>query len=301
MLKVFGNDLKKIRESKGISLSEISSETRINPKFLNLLEAGRFDFQPETYIRAFLKEYARAIGESETILLNDYDKAKAGFYAKRTEFKEKPPVIEEGYTPAKPVPIEKRETVFRNQITEEDKVQAEPQYKFFKEENDLDRKEFSSRSWTQKILLVVLILIIAAGIVYLINYLNTTKDKTKSDVKPKTFNEISDDYENKISGKKDSTKKDSTSTMRNDSLKLMVKALKDIRIKVYVDENKIVEEEISGKDSLMIKAKDQFRFSSSGNAVVELYLNGRYLKKPTSLNGLSIKNLVIKKDGIVNQ
>ena len=69
----------------------------------------------------------------------------------------------------------------------------------------------------------------------------------------------------------------------------------------YVDENKIIEDEISGKDSLLIKAKDQFRFSATGNSSVELYLNGRYLKKPTSLSGLNIKNLVIKKDGIANQ
>src|SRR5258706_16348774 len=87
MLKDFGSDLKKMREAKGISLAEISAETRINPKFLNLIESGVFNFQPETYVRAFLKEYARAIGENETRLLNDYDKAKSGFYAKRTEFK----------------------------------------------------------------------------------------------------------------------------------------------------------------------------------------------------------------------
>ena len=53
------------------------------------------------------------------------------------------------------------------------------------------------------------------------------------------------------------------------------------------------------KDSLTIQAKEQFRFSSSGNASVDLYLNGKYLRKPTTLTGTSIKNLVINKNGIV--
>lgn len=303
-LKEFGEDLKKLRESKGISVAEISAETRINPKFLNLLESGVFDFQPETYIRSFVKEYARAIGENEIHFLNDYDKAKAGYYAKRTE--KKPDASGENADkdsiPKTSAAPKERETVFKSQITEEDRVKPSTQYVFFKEESDLDKKSFSNRSWTQKILLAILILFVAAGVYYLINYLNTSKDKTRSDVKPKSFNEISDDYENKINGKKnlDSLSKEN-STGKDDSLKLMVKALKDVRIKVYVDENKIVEEEISGKDSLQIKAKDQFRFSSTGNSSIELYLNGRILKKPSSLNGMSIKNLVIKKDGIANQ
>ena len=61
MLKEFGLDLKKLRELKGISIAEISAESRINTKFLQQLEAGNFDFQPETYIRSFIKAYARAL------------------------------------------------------------------------------------------------------------------------------------------------------------------------------------------------------------------------------------------------
>src|SRR2546423_12520930 len=83
MLKEYGQDLRKLRESKDITLAEISAQTRINQKFLANIEEGNFDFQPETYIRSFLKAYARALDESESIILNDYDKAKSGFYARR--------------------------------------------------------------------------------------------------------------------------------------------------------------------------------------------------------------------------
>src|SRR5215212_6065403 len=83
MLKEFGQDLKKLRELKGVSIAEISADSRINTKFLQLLESGNFDFQPETYIRSFLKAYARALNENENQILNDYDKAKGGFYSRR--------------------------------------------------------------------------------------------------------------------------------------------------------------------------------------------------------------------------
>ena len=83
MLKAFGQDLKKLRESKDISLAEISAQTRINQKFLANIEEGNFDFQPETYIRSFLKAYARSLDENESTVLTDYDKAKSGFYARR--------------------------------------------------------------------------------------------------------------------------------------------------------------------------------------------------------------------------
>jgi cytoskeletal protein RodZ len=298
MLKEFGQDLKKLRELKGISLSEISAESRINPKFLNFIESGIFDFQPETYMRSFLRAYAKALDENENQILHEYDKAKAGFYARRKFVNE---AGEEVLTSEEKIrisvtdpPKEKtEEPVFAKGI-QEDKPDY---YKVKEEEPD---KNIPNRSVIRKILIIVLIAAIGTGIYFLIDYLNNSGDK-KTSVKPKTFNEISSEYENKISPKKDSSDKKDLTQNANDSLKLIVKALKDIKIKVYIDESKVIEENIDAKDSLIILAKDQFRFSATANQSVELYLNGKYLRKPASLSNNSIKNLVIKKDGIVSQ
>jgi cytoskeletal protein RodZ len=299
LLKEFGQDLKKLRELKGVSIAEISAESRINSKFLVNLENGSFDFQPETYIRSFIKAYARALNENENQLLNDYDKAKAGFYSRRKFLSDEGKEIiqpEEKITisvteqPKKPEPEEKK-SVYSESLKED-----KPDY--FKAKEAEPETEFSNRSITQKVLLIVLILAVIAGIYFLVDYLNNSGNK-KSEVKPKSFNEISSEYENKLSGKKDSVeKKDSTQTVAADSLKLMVKALKDVTVKIYLDENKLVDGEVSAKDSITVYAKDQFRFSSTGNQSVELYLNGKYLRKPATLSGTSIKNLIIKKDGI---
>lgn len=285
MLKDFGNDLRKLREAKGISLSEISAETRINIKFLSYLEEGVFDFQPETYVRSFIKAYARAIGENENQMVNEYDKAKAGFYTRR-RFSE---VHEKSDTPS--------EKIFPP-VTDEQIPLSEKVSPVFFGEQESKNKGYTE-SIVQKTLITLLTIGFLVGIYFLWNYLSGSSSQ-KKEVRPKTFDEISESYENKIKGVKDSVHtKSSPDQPAVDSLVLMVKALKDVRIKVYIDENRLIEEEIKSKDSLLIKAKEQFRFSATSGENVHIYLNGTFLRKPFSASSGTIKNLVINKDGIV--
>ncbi len=58
----FSEHLKKQREERKIRLSDIAVQTRISLKFLEAIEAGNFEILPETYIRAFIRDYAKAIG-----------------------------------------------------------------------------------------------------------------------------------------------------------------------------------------------------------------------------------------------
>ena len=54
--------LKAQREEKKIRLSDVAIQTRISVKFLEALEAGDFEILPSTYIRAFIRDYAKAVG-----------------------------------------------------------------------------------------------------------------------------------------------------------------------------------------------------------------------------------------------
>ncbi len=307
MLKEFGQDLKKLRELKGISIAEISAESRINTKFLQLLENGNFDFQPETYIRSFIKAYARALNENENQILNDYDKAKAGFYARRKFADENAKDISAPDAKLRISVLEqpaKKEEEFDEPVYSKGIESDKPDYMKSKPVEYSDTPEYSNRSITQKILLGVLIAAIIVGIYFLIDYLNNSGEK-KTEVKPKSFNEISSEYENKISNKTvDSTRiKDSLKTLAElDSLTLTVKAIKDIKIKLYIDEDaEAYNENLAAKDSIVFKAKDKFRFSASTSQNVDLFLNGKYLKKAGLTPGTSIKNLIITKEGIQQQ
>lgn len=58
----FSEHLKRQREERKIRLSDVAVQTRISIKFLEAIEAGNFEILPATYIRAFIRDYAKAIG-----------------------------------------------------------------------------------------------------------------------------------------------------------------------------------------------------------------------------------------------
>ena len=68
-----GQELKRERELRGISLRDIADSTRINFRLLQALEEDRLDAIPgEFFVRAILRSYARAIGIDEHQVLNKY-------------------------------------------------------------------------------------------------------------------------------------------------------------------------------------------------------------------------------------
>jgi len=75
-LEQFGEELKQIRLEKEISLMDISAETRISLKFLEAIELGQFQILPQTYIRAFLREYALMTGLNPNNVIQKYESAR---------------------------------------------------------------------------------------------------------------------------------------------------------------------------------------------------------------------------------
>jgi len=68
-----GQELKKEREVKGISLKEIADHTKINLRFLQDLEEDNFDFMPGKFLtRSIIRSYAKYIGLDEMPILELY-------------------------------------------------------------------------------------------------------------------------------------------------------------------------------------------------------------------------------------
>jgi len=69
-----GQDLKREREIRGISLREISDSTRIGMRYLEALEGDHLELIPrQFFVRAILRSYAKAIGLEENQVLKKYD------------------------------------------------------------------------------------------------------------------------------------------------------------------------------------------------------------------------------------
>lgn len=72
-MEELGRALKSAREEKGITLDEISRETKISRRHLEAIEAGAFDQLPgAVYARAFLRHYAKAIGLDPEYVIAQY-------------------------------------------------------------------------------------------------------------------------------------------------------------------------------------------------------------------------------------
>jgi len=68
-----GNVLKEARESKGLSLDELQSITKIQKRYLLGIEQGDYSMMPgKFYVRAFIKQYAEAVGLEPDQLLEQY-------------------------------------------------------------------------------------------------------------------------------------------------------------------------------------------------------------------------------------
>jgi len=68
-----GQELKRERELRGISLKEISDSSKISLKFLTALEEDRLDLLPgEFFIKGIIRTYAKSIGLDEDYALNKY-------------------------------------------------------------------------------------------------------------------------------------------------------------------------------------------------------------------------------------
>jgi len=68
-----GKNLREARESKKLSLEKIANRTKITIDFLKNIEAGKFDFLPELFVRNFLKMYVKELGKDAQNFLEEYD------------------------------------------------------------------------------------------------------------------------------------------------------------------------------------------------------------------------------------
>lgn len=68
-----GTVLKEARESKGLTLEELQSITKIQKRYLLGIEEGNYSMMPgKFYVRAFIKQYAEAVGLEPEGLFDQY-------------------------------------------------------------------------------------------------------------------------------------------------------------------------------------------------------------------------------------
>src|SRR5260370_189818 len=75
----FGEELRRAREIRGISLKEIADATKISKRFLEAIERNDHKTLPApVFTRGFVREYARYLGLNSDEMVNRYNFAAVG-------------------------------------------------------------------------------------------------------------------------------------------------------------------------------------------------------------------------------
>ncbi len=335
MLKEFARDLKTIREQKNISLKSISQQTRLNLSALESLESGDYTFQPQTYIRAFLKQYIAALDLDVEEILFDYDLARSGKY--RPKFVHEQGAIADAESAVEPkdnnpeadedLPLNS-EPLKSNSIREKpDKDSSSDVYNELPETGNKVRivrdppaKPQPARSETVKegpafnflgskvvrnIIFVVLGILILAGIYSLINILFLEGSKENPEIIRQNFDEVVKEQEKRLLGKKtpeeikDSIKKaNDAAKSANDSVMLKISALEYGEIYIVTDSVNYSDPKkvtYNEGDVKIFKAKTSLHITSGNTKTFEATLNGN----PLVFDTKAVRKVKLTKEGLL--
>ena len=81
-----GEFFKQVRETKGLTVDDVASKTRIRSDFVKALEDGNFAKLPDqVFARGFVRSYARSLGLDEEDAIHRFIQSAGAFYDKQDE------------------------------------------------------------------------------------------------------------------------------------------------------------------------------------------------------------------------
>jgi len=81
-----GEFFKQVRETKGLTVDEVASKTRIRADFVKALEDGNFAKLPDqVFAKGFVRSYARSLGLDEEDAIHRFAQSAGAFYDKQDE------------------------------------------------------------------------------------------------------------------------------------------------------------------------------------------------------------------------
>ncbi len=85
-MESIGEFFKQVRETKGLTIDEVASKTRIRTDFVKALEEGNFAKLPDqVFARGFVRSYARSLGLDEDDAIQRFTQSAGAYYDKQGE------------------------------------------------------------------------------------------------------------------------------------------------------------------------------------------------------------------------
>ena len=227
-LASFGEELRREREIRGISLKEISDATKISKRFLEAIEKNDHRTLPApVFTRGFVREYARYLGLNSEDIVNRYNFAAAG-----DDRVEKSTHLERLVQPPPPK-------------VERDRKSIPPPYA------RIDRNVY--------ILAVIVAALLAASWWAFKHKRETHAEEARVDtaaavIPPKT-----------APPPPPATSSAPETSPIDDSLKLTIDVKRDSWVTLEADGKRVLDEELRAGDHRVIEAKESFHFIAVGN------------------------------------
>ena len=85
-MESIGEFFRQVRETKGLTIDEVASKTRIRTDFVKALEDGNFAKLPDqVFARGFVRSYARSLGLDEDDAIQRFTQSAGAYYDKQVE------------------------------------------------------------------------------------------------------------------------------------------------------------------------------------------------------------------------
>ena len=257
MLKNFSQELKQVREKSGITLQTVASKTRIDMKFLEALEEGNFNFLPELYVKAFIKQYAKVVGLDEDETIEKYNIAKEGGDRQPTD-KSKALEDDEGNNQKDKIKPEKP---------------AEPTKSFVDENTNQQSASGNSKKQNPYLILGIALGAIVVSVLVFFLFINNGDEII---VEEKPYEEVLQETPSRFIEELSDTTKKNDITGSLEELTLIIANVDSVDSAwVYVISDGITPNEflLLPKRSTTVTANDNFRFTLGNSGVIKLVFN----------------------------
>jgi cytoskeletal protein RodZ len=274
----FADELRTSREGKHISLTDVSSATKIQLKYLRAMEEGDFTFLPEPYVRAFIRDYARAVQLDPEATIARYE---AIVKAPEQSVEEAQPQYKDSA----------QVSLVQHEIPRQTPEILRPHGFRFR---DVLSNQISKKKWLPVVAFILLVVVVAL-------VASITGNGRKEHVSETPFEQIVKEKERppteRSTGALASAVSSTTSRSYSDSLILEGRTSQDVWVRLVIDEGLPKEYLFGPKEVQTWKAKANFRLSLGNAGGITFRLNGKdlgMLGKP----GAVVRNAVITRDGV---
>lgn len=277
MLERFAEQLRKARLKKGVSLQQMAARTRIDFKFLEAIDNGNFSFLPELYVKAFIKQYAKAVDLDEQETIKKFEAARSG---KVIEDDEPKSLLEQKIEISKPQP-------------EPDKGKTTPIFDGSALSSNTPGKSDEKK---KKIRVFIYAAgIILAGIIVFFAFMNRSSTIVVEELPyEKVLEETKDRYQ-----VKEETEETPAITINPDSLTLQFvnsDSLDSAWVMVIYDDIKKEDFLLYPKSTKTIYAADNFKFTLGNSGVILLRLDNQLINFEGKRG--SVRHYEITRNGI---